>query len=149
MLTGPMLSDVLHSSSTPQQIPDCCRRLWIGPEKYVAYICCQKRLPTLFQEKHSQALFAVPTSSRVVMGRAGIWCGCRPLVPYPVKVVVGCLFPSTEVDIKCTGHIAGCTCIWCRKKSRVSTMRSGIFSLFLQCPSRSRAPIFMKNLDML
>lgn len=98
----------------------------------MAWICFYKRLLAFFQEKHSPVLFAVLTSSCVVMGRARIGCGCRSLVPYPVKVIISFLFPLTEVCLKCTRHIAGwwCSCIWCRKKNRISTIRFGILSLF-------------------
>ena len=72
-----------------------------------------------------RVLADVPTSSRVVKGRAGIWRGRWSLVPYPVNAAGRLLDPLTEVDIKRAGEIAGCwgSWTWYRKESRVLKVR--------------------------
>lgn len=72
-----------------------------------------------------RVLVDVPTSSRVVKGRAGIWRRRWSLVPYPVNAAGRLLDPLAEVNIKRAGEIAGCwgSWIWCRKESRVLKVR--------------------------
>lgn len=98
----------------------------------MACVCCEKKLVAIFPGtplclKDRRALIAVPTSCRVVKGGAGIWRGRWTLVPYPVNAAVICLDPLTEVIVECAGEIAVCwgSWRWCRKESRVSTVRVG------------------------